>query len=87
MKIDQVMIGIADEMANAETIKFLTLNGLKDNGHITDEIYEEFNDSWQIIVIKKSWFKRLFNKLKKENNDLKDGYSYKLVKMYVNTIK
>lgn len=78
--IDGVLMGMESEMINCETIKYIILKQLRKDLHITEEIEKEFNDDWQIILVKKSWFSRLFSKLKKNDNDLKDGYSYKLVK-------
>jgi len=76
MKIDNVLLEMESETQNAQTIKELVLSRLYQDDVITDEQFDKYASEMQIIVVKAGWFKRWFDKFRK--ND-KDGYIYKYV--------
>ena len=85
--IDNIMINYEDEVYNANQIKEIVLQKLKDDKIIDEKQHQELINKYQIILIKRNWFKRYYNKmydiLKPKNVDSKDKfliqYQYKLV--------
>lgn len=76
MSIDQQLLELPNDTDNANSVKEIVINRLLVDGVITDEQALEYADKWQVIVIKRSWFKRWMQAF----NKTKDGYQYKFVK-------
>jgi len=60
--IDGMLLEIESFTKNANIAKSIVLSRLLEDKIITDEQRTEYLDNWQIIVIKKSWFKKLLSK-------------------------
>lgn len=76
MTTDSTLIEIPDLVANANIVKEMVLNRLEHDGVITKRQEKEYNESWQIIVIKNGWFKTWAKKWQKDESK----YSYKYLK-------
>ena len=57
--IDSVLMNIDNSIDNANIAKEVTLQKLLDENIIDQETFNVFNEKWQIIILKKSWFKRI----------------------------
>lgn len=79
MKVDTVLMEMPSNIQNATTVKEMVLNTLLKNKVITATQHNEYMDEWQIIIIKRSWYNRMWNKFFKGNED---GYSYHFVKLH-----
>ena len=76
--LDSELVDIDSNIKNAQTIKDTVLNVLCKNNSISDEDWEMYRTDYQIIIIKKSWWrnwKEIFG------NDSDSGYYYKFVKI------
>lgn len=65
-------------MTDANTVKNIVLAAMINEGYISDEKAHEFADKYVVIVSKKSWFERTYNRFFK--NRKSDGYYYDVVK-------
>lgn len=74
--IDGMLVELPDYTLNANLSKEMVLNRLLVDDVITKEQFDIYNEKWQIIIIKNSWFKSWMNKL----TEKKDRWSYKYVK-------
>ena len=63
---------------DANSAKEIVLEMLEMNGVITPEIAVEYNEKWQIVVVKKGWFKRWLRSFDKQEES--EEYMYKMVK-------
>lgn len=79
MKVDTVLMEMPSNVQNATTVKEMVLNTLLKNKVITPTQHKEYMDEWQIIIIKRSWYTRMWNKFYKGTED---GYSYHFVKLH-----
>ena len=77
MKVDTLLMDMPTNIQNATMAKELVLDTLLKNKVITPIQYKEYMDEWQIIVIKRSWYKRWWDKFSKGHED---AYIYKFVK-------
>lgn len=75
MTLDSIVINIEENIKNANQVKELVLYRLVRDGIITEELYEKYTTSWNIIIVKKSWFAKWWDKVISGN----DGYVYKFV--------
>tara|TARA_R110002124_G_C8687490_1_gene492716 strand:+ start:268 stop:510 length:243 start_codon:yes stop_codon:yes gene_type:complete len=76
--LDSQLVDIESDIKNAQAIKDTVLNVLCKNNNISDEDWEMYRTDYQIIIIKKSWWrnwKDIFG------NDSDSGYHYKFVKI------
>jgi len=78
-QIDSQLVEMESLTKDANAAKELTIQRLLKDGLITEEKAKEYYEKWQIIVIKRSWFQRWFNKFFGDGENA-DGYSFKLVK-------
>lgn len=76
MKIDSIQANLEDEVKNCETIKNIVLSQLLDDKIISKEDYEHYNSKWAFVLIKPSWYTRIF----KDVSDPKT-WRYNLVKL------
>ena len=70
------MTTIDDETKDANTVKSLVLKQLLKDGHINQAIYDEYLVYWNVIILKRGWFKFWFEKIGKADN-----YFYKYIKL------
>lgn len=76
MQIDSMLIELESHTKDANVVKEMVLQRLFDDGIITTEQAQYYSENWQVIVIKKGWFERWFNKFRKGTTD---GYQFKYV--------
>ena len=79
MKVDTVLMEMPTNVQNATVVKEMVLNTLLKNKVITTTQHKEYVDEWQIIIIKRSWYNRMWNKFYKGTED---GYSFNFVKLH-----
>jgi len=77
MEIDKTLLEIQSYVENANHVKEITLNRLLVDNIINNEQAKEYAEKWQIMVIKKSWFKRWTEAF---GEKLKGDYIYKFVR-------
>ena len=77
MKIDNMLMDMPVNISNATMVKAMVLDRLLMDKVITQSEHREYSDEWQVIVIKRSWYKRWWNRFHKGTDD---SYIYKLVK-------
>jgi len=76
-QIDGMLLEIESLTKDANGVKEAVLGRLLTNKIITEEQAKEYSEKWQIIIIKRGWFKRwmyAFNKAESSN------YQYKYVR-------
>jgi hypothetical protein len=73
MKIDPELLEIDYLVQNAEMAKQIILDHLLNDGVLTEDNHKIYSEQYYIVVIKRSWFKRLFG------DD--PTYTFKFVKM------
>lgn len=78
--IDSTILDLETYISNGDQVKNLVLSKLYENGDINEQQAIEYRDNWQIICIKKSWYRHWFNYLLKKDSNEKDGYCFKFVK-------
>ena len=71
-RISSMILDMESNIENGTTVKNLVIAKLHENGEITDEIAKKYIEEWQIIVVKDSWYKKLFSG---------DGWRYRFVKL------
>lgn len=77
MTIDNTQLNINAHIGDANSAKEIVLKRLLMDGIISNEQAEHYSTAWQIIIIKKSWFQRYYDKYMKGQDD---GYFMKYVK-------
>ena len=55
--LDSQLVDIESDIKNAQAIKDTVLNVLCKNNNISDEDWEMYRTDYQIIIIKKSWWR------------------------------
>ena len=70
------MTQIEGHINNANGVKELVLERLREDKVITEAQENEYAEKWQIIIVKPSWFKRWMRKFNKDADD----YLFKYVK-------
>ena len=78
MQIDSMLIEMENTVTNANGVRDLVLDRLMKDGVINEEQHQLYTTSWQVIVIKPSWFKNLLNKF---GNKDQSAYIYKFIKL------
>ena len=76
--LDSQLVNIDSDIKNAQAIKNTVIGVLLNNEIISEENAEVYHRDYQIIIIKKSWWrnwKDIFGK------DAEAGYHYKFVKI------
>ena len=71
--MDNELLNLEINTKNGNTIKELVLDRLLIDKVITEEQFTLYNENYQVICIKKSWFKRLFK-------NANDSWQYIMVK-------
>lgn len=57
--VENMLISMPEYLQNANLVKDLVLEKMYDDEVITEEVFEKYKDK-QIIIFKRSWFKRIF---------------------------
>jgi len=76
MKLDKIQLGIDSHIENATAIKDMVLDRLVKDKMLTKRQADEYAIKWQIILVKRAWYKRLF-----KGDEDPEGYSFKFVKL------
>jgi kynurenine formamidase len=86
-QIDSVLVGMESFVNNAEVVKSIVVDRMKIEGLITEDQAKEFSEKWQVIIIKRKWYKKWWKKYfdnEPDDDGMKDkegnSYQYKLVK-------
>ena len=74
--IDNVLLNIKGDTQDYNSVKTAVLNRMVLDGKITEEEHEYYNTAWNIIIIKRSWFEKWWNKFAKGESD---GYIIKYI--------
>ncbi len=77
MQIDSVLITLGSETQNINLVKDIVIGRLLKDGVITEDQSKIYTEKWNVIMVKKSWFKRWSDKFFKGDEK---GYVYKYVK-------
>ena len=75
--IDGMLMEIDDNIKNANIVKESVLNRLQLDGLISETQASDYTEKWQVIIVKKSWFRSWADKHTKGD---KNGYYFKFVK-------
>ena len=75
--IDTQLVSMESDTLNANIVKLTVIEKLFNNGVITEEQADEYTVNWNIVIVKRSWFKRFFG-IKNNEGDEK-GYIYRYV--------
>lgn len=75
--IDGFLLEIETYTKNANITKDIVLARLANDGVITEEQLNNYSENWQIVIVKKTWFKKWMDKFCKDESNL---YIYKYVK-------
>jgi hypothetical protein len=76
--LDSQLVNIDSDIKNAQAIKNTVIGVLLNNEIISEENAEVYHRDYQIIIIKKSWW-RNWKDIFGDNSD--SGYHYKFVKI------
>jgi len=75
--IDGMLLEIEDYTTNANQVKDLVLERMVADNLIDSDQAAEYHEKWQVIIVKKSWFKAWADKYSKGE---RREYLYKFVK-------
>lgn len=81
MQVDSALLDMPFTIDNANSVKEVVLTKLRQDKVINNEQYNLYNDEWQIMIYKTSWFKRWYNRFLKKD---KDVYVYDIIKPIYN---
>lgn len=79
MAIDNQLLTLEADLENLNLAKTVVLERLLKDKIISKEQYTNYLEDWNIIIVKDSWFKEWFKKLKKDNPSKKDAYVIRYV--------
>lgn len=74
--MDTQLSNLENDMTNYQHVKELVLGKLVDEGLLDKDIAEEFDERFQILVYKGTWFNKWFDKKKKLNQSDIDKNKY-----------
>lgn len=80
MLIDNILLEIPTQIKNAQIIKEIILEKLVEEKLITSEQANNFDDEYQLIIFKRSWYSKWWNNVTKGTKEELENYQYKLVK-------
>jgi hypothetical protein len=75
--MDAQLITLEEDIQNANLIKESIISRLYLDGVLNEKQATTYNEKWQVVIIKPTWFKRWMEKFVTTN---KDSYRYKYVK-------
>ena len=76
--LDGILMELSDHTQNVNIAKDMIISNLHNEGHLDDETAKMYLNEYHLILIKKSWIKRVWSRLKSFGQD--DGYHYEFVK-------
>ena len=76
--MDSNLLTIEEDTKNANVVRDIVLGRLLTDKIITEEQAKDYSEKWQVIVVKRSWFKRWLDVFCKGKE--KDNYFYKYVR-------
>lgn len=79
--MENQLITIPNDTVNVNVVKDLILEKLNEKNLISDNELSEFANNWHVIIVKKSWFKGVVDRLKLKKAD---DYYYKFVNFNFN---
>ena len=82
MQIDDMILNLDANHMNFDCVKSIILYRLLQDKKITKEIFETYNTKWNIIIVKKNWFKSWAQKFwgsKIKDENISD-YQFRFVK-------
>lgn len=62
MQVENTLLSMEENIANAEAVKDVVLSKLLKDEKISEDDYNTYKSEYGIIIFKKSWYKRLFEK-------------------------
>jgi hypothetical protein len=75
--MDTQLITLEEDIRNANLIKEAVISRLYKDGVLNDEQATTYNEKWQVVIIKPTWFKSWMEKFISTNTN---SYRYKYVK-------
>ena len=76
-KIDSFLVDMESHVKNANICKDIIIERLLKDGIIDQEVANDYMEKYQIVIVKKTWFKKWMDKF---SDNKEDFYVYKLVK-------
>jgi len=74
--IDSELLHLDNTIENANIVKSVVLARLYKDGHIPERTYEIYMDNWQVLAIKRGWFRRWLNKFRPKDDPETYQYIY-----------
>lgn len=59
MTVDNYLISLEEDTQNANVVREIVLRQLLADGHISEDLYRQYVEDWQVIILKYNWFKTL----------------------------
>jgi len=75
--VDPQLITLEEDIQNANLIKEAVISRLYKDGVLNDEQATTYNEKWQVVIIKPTWFKSWLEKFISTNIN---NYRYKYIK-------
>ena len=76
--MDQVQLTLKSEVQNCETVKDIVLSTLLNDKIITEDQYEEYNSKYGFVLLKPSWYDKIF----KSSETMRLGdWEYRFIKL------
>jgi hypothetical protein len=75
--MDTQLITLEEDIRNANLIKEAVISRLYKDGVLNDEQATTYNEKWQVVIIKPTWFKSWMEKFIPTNTN---SYRYKYIK-------
>ena len=75
---DSNLLSIEEDTKNANLVRDIVLGRLLKDKVITEEQAKDYSEKWQVIVVKRSWFKRWMQVFGSGKD--KNSYAYKYVR-------
>lgn len=76
-KIDSFLVDMKSHVKNANIGKDIIIERLLKDGIIDQEVANDYMEKYQIVIVKKTWFKKWMDKF---SDNKEDFYVYKLIK-------
>lgn len=76
MNIEQSLLNIPSSTQDAQTVKDMILARLYNDGLMSEEDYNHYSNDWQVMVFKRSWFRKWCRKF---TSDEQGDYQFKYV--------
>jgi len=77
MQIESALLNMEADISNAEAVKEMVIMQLFEDGILTPQQRDVYLQDWQVIIFKKGWFRRWFDKY---GNGKDSQWAYQLVR-------